>query len=238
MKKTIDSRDNATFKELVRLQKGDYDEGIFLAEGEDLYQEAKKNGCLRSLILPFGSSFDSDFSDVIYLRPSLYKALSSYQSLPKCIALCQKKESEKLGEKVVYLDGIQDPGNLGTIFRTVLAFSYTGIALSEDCVSIYNKKAIQSTKGALFSLPFRKVSLSALKREGYHVYLTTLDGRDMEEVPKLARPFAIAFGNEGHGIREENLHLGEKLRIKMSHIDSLNVAIACSIFLYHYGKGE
>lgn len=236
MKKTIDSRDNNTYKELLRLQKGNYEEGLFLAEGEDFYEESRKHDCLKTLILPEGSSFETDFPDVLYLRENLYKSLSSYQSLPKCLSLCQKKESQDLGAKVVYLDGIQDPGNLGTILRTALAFSYTGIALSEDCVSVYNKKAIQSTKGALFALPFRKVSLSKLKKEGYSIYLTTLDGRDMEEVKTLSRPFVLAFGNEGHGIREENRNLGEKLRIKMDNIDSLNVAIACSIFLYHYSK--
>ncbi len=236
MKRTIDSKENAYYKDLVRLQKGDYERGLFLAEGEDLYQEARKNDALLEVLLPTDSTFETDFPDVTFLRPSLYRSLSSYRSLPPCMVLCRLRESRDLGEKVVYLDGIQDPGNLGTIFRTALAFSFTGVALSEDCVSIYNRKAIQSTKGALFSIPFRKVSLSQLCQEGYHAYLTTLDGQDMEEVPTLEKPFALAFGNEGHGIRKENLGLGKKLRIAMKNIDSLNVAIACSLFLYRYGK--
>lgn len=236
MVQTITSRENDFYKKLLKIQKGDKENGLFLAEGEDLFDEAERNRAAKVLLLPIGSTFHRRFNEVVFLKDSLYKALSNYKSLPPCLTLCALKESDDLGDRVVYLDGIQDPGNLGTIVRTALAFSYTGIGLSKDCVSIYNRKVIQSTKGALFSIPFKTVDLSDLKKEGYEVFLTTLDGQDMEEVPSLGDRFVLAFGNEGHGIREENRTLGRKIAIKMDNIDSLNVATASAIFLYRYGR--
>ena len=238
MIKEITSKDNAFYKELLDIKKGSGKDGYFLAEGEDLYEEAVRQNCLVRLILPFGSSFEKTFSDIVLLKESLYKALSNYKSLPPCLLLCQRKESERLGDRILYLDGIQDPGNLGTLMRTALAFSYDGIALSKDCVSIYNSKVIQSTKGAIFHLPFRRCDLSTLKEEGYPIYLTTLDGDDMEGIKTLGNRFVLVLGNEGHGIRPENLSLGRKIRIAMDNIDSLNVAMAGAIFMYRYRRKE
>ena len=236
MIKEITSRDTPLYKELLHLKKGDGEKGLFLAEGEDLYREARKEGALRTLILPFGSAFPKDFENIVLLKDSLYKALSNYKSLPPCILLCEKPYAERLGERIVYLDGIQDPGNLGTIIRTALAFSYDGVALSNDCVSLYNSKVIQSTKGAIFHMPVSRKDLLELAGEGYPIFLTTLDGEDMEGIDSLGERFALVLGNEGHGIRKEYLGLGRKIRIDMGNIDSLNVASAGAIFLYRYRR--
>ena len=238
MIKEITSKDNALYRELLDIKKGDGKDGFFLAEGEDLYAEALHKKCLVRLIVPFGSSFEKTFPDIVLLKDSLYKSLSNYKSLPPCLLLCQKKESEKLGDRILYLDGIQDPGNLGTLMRTALAFSYDGIGLSKDCVSIYNSKVIPSSKGAIFHLPFKQCELSRLKEEGYPIYLTTLDGIDMEEIPSLGERFVLVLGNEGHGIRKENLGLGKRITIAMKNIDSLNVAMAGAIVMYRYRRKE
>ena len=236
MIKEITSKDNPLYKDLLRIKKGEGEGGCFLAEGKDLYDEAIKCHRLVRLILPFGSDFTKDFPDIVMLKDSLYKGLSNYKSLPPCILLCEKKMNERLGDRILYLDGIQDPGNLGTILRTALAFSYDGVALSKDCVSPYNSKVIQSTKGAIFHLPLRVCDLKELKDEGYAVFLTTLDGEDMEKVESLGEKSVLVLGNEGHGIRPENLGLGRKIRIEMGNIDSLNVAMAGAIFMYRYRR--
>lgn len=236
MIKEITSKDNAFYKRLLETKKGKGPEGDFLAEGKDLYDEAIRTHSLKTLILPFGSSFPKDFENIILLKDSLYRGLSHYQSLPPCLLLCHKETSAELGDRIIYLDGIQDPGNLGTILRTALAFSYDGVALSKDCVSFYNSKVIQSTKGAIFHLPLRICDLAELKQEGYAIYLTTLDGEDMERIESLGDKSVLVLGNEGHGIRPENLSLGKKIRIEMDHIDSLNVAMAGAIFMYRYRR--
>ena len=221
----IESKANATYKILLKYKEGIKDDGIFLAEGIDLYDEAKKTGCLLAVILLKDSPIKIDDLKVYRLSNELYRNLSSYKSLPE------------IGNKVIYLDGIQDPGNFGTIIRTALSFSYSGIAYSFDCVSPYNSKTIQASKGAIFHLPIWQESLKYYKDKGYNIYVTTLDGEDESKFSNLKEPFVLAFGNEGHGIREENQNLGTKLKIEMSSIDSLNVAVASGIFMYRF-KGS
>jgi TrmH family RNA methyltransferase len=132
------------------------------------------------------------------------------------------------------LDGVQDPGNVGTMIRTALSFQYSGFMLSLDSCSLYNSKVVQSSKGALFHLPIARGELSELKERGYHIFLTTLDGIDEATLDHLPKPFVLVFGNEGQGVSKKNMDLGEKLRIEMSGIDSLNVAIAAGIFMYRF----
>lgn len=234
--KLITSKDNKIYKELLKIKDGKSEDSLLLASGEDLFTEAKKNDSLIKCILPIDSSFDTEGFDTIYLKNELYRALTNYSSLPKVISVCKKEYSkiEELGDKVIYLDGIQDPGNCGTIIRTALSFSYSSLVLSSDCVSIYNDKVIQSSKGALFKLKIAKADLSLLKEKGYNIYLTTLDGIDERSIERLSKPFVLVFGNEGHGVRDKNKSLGVNIRIDMSSIDSLNVAVAAGIFMYRF----
>lgn len=232
----IESKNNQTYKTLLKYKDGIKEEGIFLAEGIDLFDEAKIENCLLGVILLSDSDLKIKDYPVYRLTKELYRNLSCYQSLPKIISICQKKLDKNVGDKVIYLDGIQDPGNFGTIIRTALAFSYTGVAFSFDSVSPYNNKTIQASKGAIFHLPLWKENLKYYKDNGYNIYVTTLDGEDEKKYDELLSPFVLAFGNEGHGIRKENLNLGKKLKIEMSSIDSLNVAVSSGIFMYRFKK--
>lgn len=236
--KVIESRDNKVFKELLKIKKGDPKNGYFLVEGKDLVDEAMKENLLRTLIMPLDVKAPILSLPIIGLKAGLYRELSSYQSLPTCMGVCHLEENKDVGERVIYLDGIQDPGNAGTIIRTALSFNYTGVVFSNDSVSLYNSKVIQSTKGALFHLPIYRGSLFELKERGYHIYSTTLDGVDERTVASLEEPFCLVFGNEGHGVRKEYQEISEKLRIEMSGIDSLNVAVAAGIFMYRFRKDK
>lgn len=236
--KVIESKENKTYKDLVRLKKGDPKSGLFLIEGEDLVAEAEKENRLEALIVVDGTSAPYKDYPIYGLKQGLYRELSSYQSLPKMMGIGKMNmvEPTKLGKRVVYLDGVQDPGNVGTIIRTALSFSYTGLMLSSDSVSLYNSKVIQSTKGAIFHLPIARGELSALKELGYDIYLTTLDGVDERTIKEIKEPFVLVFGNEGRGVNPKNMDLGKKVKIEMSGIDSLNVAIAAGIFMYRFKK--
>lgn len=236
--KVIESKENKTYKDLVRLKKGDPKNGLFLIEGEDLLNEAYKEGKLTAVIVPDGTSMPMINLPIYGLKQGLYRELSSYQSLPKAmgIAHVDMVDCSTLGERVIYLDGVQDPGNVGTIIRTALSFQYTGVMLSTDSVSLYNSKVIQSTKGAIFHLPVARGELSLLKEKNYHIYLTTLDGEDERKFSSLPLPFALVMGNEGRGVNPKNLSLGEKIKIEMSGIDSLNVGVAAGIFMYRFKK--
>lgn len=235
-KNVITSKSNSIYKDFLKYKHGDKDSCLFLAEGEDLFYEADKNNCIVSVALLDKSNFDTKGYKCFYFGNELYRTLSCYQSLPKVICLCRKKLDQNVGDRVIYLDGIQDPGNFGTILRTALSFNYTGVVFSYDCVSLFNSKVIQSSKGALFHLPIWKEDLKYYKEKGYNIYITTLDGENEKKIEELNTPFVLAFGNEGHGIREENLNLGKKLKIEMSSIDSLNVAVSSGIFMYRFQK--
>lgn len=237
--RVIESKDNKTYKELVNLKKGNAKEGLFIVEGRDLVEEAMRDNLLEALIVVDGTSCPKMDVPIYGLKQGLYRELSSYQSLPEMMGVCRMKMADlsSLGERVIYLDKIQDPGNAGTMIRTALSFGYSSVVLSKDSVSLYNSKTIQSTKGALFHLPVLREDLIALKERGYNIYLTTLDGVDESTISELKTPFVLCFGNEGQGISKQNLNLGSKLRIEMSGIDSLNVAVAAGIFMYRFKKG-
>ena len=236
--KVIESKDNKTYKQLIALKKGDPKEGLFIVEGKDLVYEAMQEGLLRALIVVDGTACPSMDVPIYGLKQGLYRELSSYQSLPEMMGVCQKKMADlsKLGDRVIYLDRIQDPGNAGTMIRTALSFGYSSLVLSKDSVSLYNNKLIQSTKGGVFHLPILREDLLTLKEMGYNIYLTTLDGEDESKFASLETPFVLCFGNEGQGISKKNLSLGKKLRIEMSGIDSLNVGVAAGIFMYRFRK--
>lgn len=234
--KVIESKENKTYKDLVRLKKGDSKNGLFLIEGEDLVEEAKRENALEALIVVDGTSVGTYPFPIYGLKQGLYRELSSYQSLPKMMGIARKNmcTASQLGKKVIYLDGVQDPGNVGTIIRTALSFSYSGVMLSKDSVSLYNNKTVQSTKGALFHINIARGELSELADLGYHIYLTTLDGEDERHLSSLEEPSCIVFGNEGMGVREKNMCLGKKIKIEMNGIDSLNVGVAAGIFMYRF----
>lgn len=236
--KIIESKDNKTYKNFLNIKKGKSEENEILIEGEDLVDEAIKAHKLKYLIINDKNNAKNVDVETYLLKDSLYRELSSYKSLPKMIGIASYTmcKASELGERVIYLDNVQDPGNVGTIIRSALSFNYTGVMLSFDTASLYNSKVVQATKGALFHINIAQGELSELNSLNYHIYLTTLDGVDERSFTTLPEPFAIVMGNEGQGVSKKNLNYGTKMKIEMSGIDSLNVAIAASIFMYRFKK--
>ncbi len=234
--RTITTKTNNFYKELVKISKGKIKNKL-LAEGEDLIEESYKNNSLEMIII---SKKDSKLIEkykeakFILLSEELFKTLSSYMSLPEGIGVCKLTLIDKnFGNKVLYLDNLQDAGNVGTLIRSALSFGYSSVILSPDCVSIFSRKVIQASKGAVFSIKIGVKDLLELKYD-YHIYTTTLDGEDERKFDKLDDPFILVLGNEGHGVRKEYQDISTKLKIEMNGIDSLNVAIAGSIFMYRF----
>ncbi len=148
-----------------------------------------------------------------------------------------KEDRPKL---IMILEDIQDPGNLGTIFRTAEGAGASGIILSNGCVDIYNPKTIRSTMGSIYRMPFiytddLKSTVSDIKKEGISVYAAHLDGsKCFDEVEYGDSAFLI--GNEGNGLRDETAELADiKIKIPMEgDLESLNAAVAASILMYHH----
>ena len=140
--------------------------------------------------------------------------------------------------KIIYLDEVQDPGNVGTIIRTALAFNYDLVVLSEKCASKFNNKVLSASRGSIYKMPVIKKDFSSLIDEykNHELVATTLDydSVDLEEV-KLKNKFILIFGNEGHGIKKEIVSkCHKKVKIEMNEIDSLNVALSSAIILYKF----
>ena len=147
----ITSRSNSKFKNYLKIKENKID-GFILIEGEDLL-----NMCLESsfsvkelIVLEYLEEYKD--IDQVVLSKELYRELSSYSSLPKLIAVASYSLRKPIGNRIVYLDGVQDPGNFGTIIRTALAFDYYDIVISQNTVSPTNFKCVQATKGALFKV--------------------------------------------------------------------------------------
>jgi TrmH family RNA methyltransferase len=140
-----------------------------------------------------------------------------------------------------YLDGIQDPGNLGTIFRIAAAFSLDGILLSPDCVEVSSPKVIRASLGSVFQIPFQVLDTDAIKGLGAELVITDARrGIGLKEfVNEDVRPIMIVLGSEAHGISGRVQKMaGKALRIEMgTGMESLNVAVSAGIIAHWLYRG-
>ncbi len=137
---------------------------------------------------------------------------------------------------LLYLDGIHDPGNMGTIFRTATAAGVSGIILSPDCCEIYNSKVIRASLGSVFYLPSETHEHNWLKNIKTTIIATTLE--DSTNIFELERPASLmlVIGSEAFGVSQEILQLSNhKVKIPIpGNIESINAAVAAGIAIYHF----
>ena len=152
------------------------------------------------------------------------------------------KKQKREGDRYLLLDGIQDPGNLGTIIRTSLGFNITTIILSDTCVNLYNEKVIMASEGAIFKINIIKYNLISiikdLKQEGFYIYGTDVtNGINLHDV-KQQNKYALVMGSEGTGVSLDVKRLTDSnIYIKTNEkLESLNVAVATGIILYELNK--
>ena len=235
---------NSKIKDLKKLNNKKYRDlnGLFLIDGEHLVVEAYKSGYLDELILLDGSSFKLDVK-TSYVTLDVMKYISDLDTPNGIMGVCHKKNNVLSGDRVVILDDIQDPGNLGTIIRSSVAFNVDTLVLSRDCVDLYNSKVIRATQGMLFKLNIVIVSdivdfVSDLKCKNYKIYSTRVNGGNSLKTIEKSSRFAIIMGNEGRGVRESLMDLSDTyIYIDMNpSCESLNVGCATSIILYELDK--
>jgi RNA methyltransferase, TrmH family len=243
----ITSSDNSHIKELIKLKQKKYRDktGTFLVEGLHLVLEAYKSGLVKEIILIKDEVLPLDI-DIIYVSNDVMTKLSSLETPPTAIAWCQMlPENKALGQHILILDGIQDPGNLGTIIRSAKAFNIDSIILGEGTVDLYNPKVLRATQGMLFYINILDKPLipmiNILKKDHYLIYGTNvnngIDVRTLDHEKKSK--YALIVGNEGNGIREDIAKMVDNnLYITMhNQVESLNVGVATSILLYELNRG-
>ena len=229
----IESLQNNRVKEWCKLKEKKYrdETGLFLIEGDHLIEEAKKKNCIKEII-----SFDSTKPADFYVTKEIMKKISNQVSVCDCIAVCYKLKEEEIKNRVLLLDNIQDPGNLGTIIRSAVAFSFDTILLSEDSVDLYNDKVIRASEGMLFKINIvrkKKTILEELSKTHQILVTNVLEGKSIRTI-SLCKNIVLVIGNEGNGVSEFcKQYKTEFVTIKMNeNCESLNAGVAASIFMH------
>lgn len=236
------SVDNKKIKNIKKLNTKKYRDEFneFIIEGEHLILEAYKHGFLKEVILEENTNLDIDVP-ISFATNNVLKYISDLDNPSKMIGICRKISKKQLGNKIVVLDGVQDPGNLGTIIRSSVAFNADTI-ICENCVDLYNSKVIRATQGMLFNINIYEENIidliKKLSNNEYKIYGTKVNGGKSLKNVERCEKFAIIMGNEGTGVREEVLDLcSEYIYIDMNeNCESLNVGVATSIILYELDK--
>lgn len=233
---------NSKIKELKKLNQKKYrdESNLFLVEGEHLILEAYKTGYLKELILEENLDFLLDI-ETNYASKEVMKYLSELDTPSKMIGICEKKVSQISGDHILILDEVQDPGNIGTIIRSAVAFNVDTIILGGGCADIYSSKVIRASQGMIFKVNIVsgniKDEIKKLKNDNYKIIGTKVSKAN--ELKNVSKPkkFAIIMGNEGNGVSQTLLDMcDDYIYIKMNdNCESLNVAVATSIILYWVG---
>ncbi len=229
----ITSKDNKLIKEITKLHKKKHRDnaGLFILEGEHLYSEAVKHG---EIVYVF-TTLDLEGDNVYKVNSIVMDKLCVSTNNQTIVTVCKKVENKEVTNKVLLLDHIQDPGNLGTLLRSAKAFNFNTIVL-DNCVDLYNDKVIRATQGLLFNLNIHITDIISFMDTYSHIsyFGTIMNGTEFSSVNETN--IGIILGNEGSGVREEVLKkTNDNITIKTS-VESLNVAIAGSILMQYFSS--
>ena len=244
MREQITSRKNPLLQQVKKLlssRKERENAGLFVADGTKLLQEAVKwwPG-LETVILSQGVEAElPEGVRVVEVPKDVMASISPMQTPQGALFLCRLPEAKPFAPKpgMLLLDGIQDPGNIGTILRTADALEIP-VALLEGCADPYSHKVVRSSMGAVFRTQVVQTTWEeakiACKQAGIPIAVTALNetARDLREAP--IRQMAVVIGSEGQGVRQEILDAAEQaLIIPMNpNCESLNAAIAAAIVMW------
>jgi len=239
----VTSLENERIKKYIKLQQKKYREEYkeFIVEGMHLVLEAYKKGLIVEIILEKDEVLPLN-TEMVYVTREILEKISTVPTPQNVMALCKIPEyNEEIGDKILIVDEVQDPGNLGSIVRSSVAFDVDPIILSENTVDLYNPKTIRSTQGMLFHVNIIQSTnlldeIKIIKENEIPIFGTKVGyGEDVKSLSeKDKKRYALIVGNEGHGVREIISEQCDKnLYIHLNdNVESLNVGIATSILLY------
>ena len=244
----ITSRKNALLQQVKKLlssRKAREEAGVFVSDGTKLLQEAVKyfDG-LDTVILSDGvEATVPENVKVIRVPGDVMESISPMQSPQGALFLCRLPEKTGFvpNRGMLILDGIQDPGNMGTMLRTADALDVP-VCLLEGCADPYSHKVVRSSMGAVFRTPVVQSTWeevqSACKTAGIPVAVTALSDRAVDLRTADVAQMAVVIGSEGQGVRKEILEAADaELIIPMNpHCESLNAAVAATIVMWQMKK--
>ena len=237
----IDSVNNDKIKFYKKLREKKYilENGKFIVEGEHLVMEAYKAGLLLEVIHTNNYQSNFDVSSVL-VSEKVIKSFSLLKSVPSVMGVVRLVINKEIkGEKIVLLDNVQDPGNVGTIIRSALAFNVSTVIMSEDSVSLYNDKMIRSSEGTIFNMNVVRMNLmdaiNEIKKRGIKVYYADMDG-DIDLDEARINEYALVLGSEGAGVSDYIKTISDSsINIPMNSLcESLNVSVCGGIIMYKF----
>jgi len=241
MIETITSLSNSKIKTVAKAMdaKGD----LFVVEGFHMVEMAILAGAAK-MIFTLKKTMDTDVPQYL-INEQILNKITSTKTPEGIVALCEKIEAKPLScNHLLYLERVGDPGNIGTLLRSALAFGFYDVVLSKGCAEVYSPKVLMASQGAIFKLNIKQSKkdnpiddLKELKDEGYHILATDLaTSHPLQELKPNAK-IALLLGNEGKGLSKETIDFShESVRIEMSGIDSLNVGVAGGILMYELSE--
>ncbi len=239
MIKVITSKDNARVKYAYSLKdnKNKVKFNQYLGESKKSLELAIKAGVVKEVFTYEHLNIEESITQYL-VNEDVMKKLSCSVNPEGVIFIADIVENKpnKI-DKIVYLDHINDPGNMGTIIRTALAFNFDAVVVSKDSVSTYNEKVLAACKGANYLIPIIHDDLSSYA-ESHTIISSSLDSKSvsLEEV-NVPDKFVLVLGNEAHGISPNVKKITNVfVKIQIKNIDSLNVSVASGILMHHFSK--
>jgi TrmH family RNA methyltransferase len=263
--KAITSTNNPGLKELRKLQRRRERDrsGLFLAEGEDLIAAAIAAGrpAVRGYRMLGTAIGGVDFEDV---EENALSSVSSLGSGTRALAVYEQLFGEPTGPLCVYLHGVRDPGNVGTVLRSALAFGASSVALGPGCADPHSPKAVRASMGAIFSVALSRVAdvselpgarCALVAGEGEPIWklrqsIAMGEGEEIEKGASHARARGTAFrehqtpaltllvGAEREGLPEEIVEACERVAHIPIASESLNAAMAATVALYEMRRAS
>ncbi|KXA00481.1 MAG: RNA methyltransferase [Anaerococcus sp.] len=237
----INSESNEKYKYLNKLKKKKYRKKFnsFIVESIKIVEQIPDDfECEFVFVNEDMKDYKTDFKKIVFSN-KLFDKLSLLENPEGVSALLKiKKEKEISSDKILLLDHMQDPGNLGTIIRSAEAFSFKDIILVNNCVDLYNEKTIRASMGSIFRLNFLELNIDDLKNfKDYKLILADMNGKSVDYY-KSCDKIILAIGNEANGISKSLRDLSNDfVSIKMDgKIESLNAAIAASILMNNFSQ--
>ena len=255
----ITSKDNEMVKQIRKLKEKKYrdETGCFIVEGIKLVKEALQEKmkiqtiviceeCVQDGTLSQNLLYEIAKQNCIYVSAKIFGLLTDVTNPQGILAVVYKpvlkeQKENKKEEMLIALDGIQDPGNLGTILRTLDSAGMHQILLSKDTVDPYNPKVVRSTMGGIYRIQIKQVEnlVEEYQKGGYKVSVTSLQAEKNIYQADYHKKI-IVIGNEANGVSKEVAELAdEKIKIPMlGKAESLNAAVATSMIVYEYVRRE
>lgn len=236
----------------LKIRKWREREQMYLLEGPHLVQEAALSArhLLTAVLIDEAFHLPAGWPlgdvEVYQVTHKIFTELSQTETPQGIIGVCKMVQPAITIHRGRYLliDGVQDPGNLGTLIRTADAFGLDAVFLGEGCADGYNGKTLRSAQGSHFHLPVLHRNLfdvvAEMKKNRITVFGSSLQAKNMRKTEGGKKDFALIVGNEGNGAQPELLaETDEEIKIPMAgHAESMNVAVAAGILLYWLNEEE